>query len=97
MQPLLDNMRHILVQAQTERATRRSFELDPVEQQSVCGWELFERRAMLAAVNGERASRGLAPVAERDIVDAERSAVGHVDYTDKFALYCARLAVGLEP
>jgi len=54
-------------------------------------WVIDERKTMLDAVNSERFRRGLPAVI--DIGKAERSAMGHVDYTQKFALYCAEMAV----
>lgn len=57
-------------------------------------WQVRERRAMLAAVNVNRADFGLPPVDEATVAKVERQAAGHVDYGEKCALYCAELAVG---
>lgn len=59
-----------------------------------CAWVAVERRAMLAAVNVNRAEFGLPPVDEATVARLERQACGHCDYTAKYALYCAELAVG---
>lgn len=45
------------------------------------------------AVNSERRERGLAAVDRGAIERIERMALGHSDYSQKFALYCAELAV----
>lgn len=45
-------------------------------------------------VNGLRERAGLPPVDLAEFQAAERRAVGHVDYADKFSLYCAWLACG---
>jgi hypothetical protein len=55
-------------------------------------WIERVQRAMLAAVNGVRAGRGVDLVALADIARVERSAIGHSDYSHKFALHCAELA-----
>jgi len=52
-------------------------------------------RVMLAEVNYFREVRGLALVAMADLERVERQAVGHSDYTTKFALYASELAEGL--
>ena len=59
-------------------------------------WGKFERSVMLDAVNVERAKRSLDPVTEAQLEKVEQQAVGHVDYSSKFALYCAWLALGQE-
>ncbi len=61
---------------------------------TVPGWVLFERDAMRAAVDAERAARGLPPVEPDRIIRVERLACGHVDYMEKYALYCAEMALG---
>lgn len=57
--------------------------------------EIFEHEAMWRAVNDERARLGRVPVAIADVVRVERLALGHSDYSHKFALYGAELAWGL--
>lgn len=57
-----------------------------------CEWTAYERTRMHEKVNEIRAERGLPPVPVEDILRVERQAVGHSDYSLKFALYCAELA-----
>jgi hypothetical protein len=54
-------------------------------------WILFEREAMTDAVNLERSRLGKSPVSIHDVEMKEQNAVGHSDYTEKFALGCAEL------
>lgn len=58
------------------------------------GWVIYEREQMYFAVNQERSTRGLPPVTMKDIERVEQTATGHVDYAEKFALYCAELVLG---
>ena len=60
-------------------------------------WVEHEQRAMLDAVNEERSARGLDLLALADIVRIESMALGHTDYSIKFALYCAEAAEGRRP
>jgi hypothetical protein len=54
-------------------------------------WILYERQVMFKAVNWERACQNLKPITVEQLRRAENCAVGHCDYTRKFALYCAEL------
>jgi len=54
----------------------------------------FERQVMVDAVEAERALRGLAAADPRRLRGAESAAVGHIDYMEKFARYCAEIALG---
>lgn len=57
-------------------------------------WALHERRTMLAWVNQYRADHGLPDeITEAEVTRVERQAAGHIDYAEKFALYCADLAM----
>lgn len=58
------------------------------------GWVVFERNVLLDHVNRARAESGLPPVDAQAIARAEQSAIGHVDYTTKLALYCVDVAIG---
>lgn len=60
------------------------------------GWVIYEAEQMLALVNELRAEEGLAPAALEQVLRIERSAAGHSDYPDKYALRCAFLALGEE-
>lgn len=48
---------------------------------------------MHQAVNKARADRGLPSVSLAEVARVEQQAFGHSDYTKKFALYCAELAL----
>lgn len=56
-------------------------------------WLAHEQNAMLWAVNKERGLLGKPPVGLRAIQRVEQQAIGHVDYSSKFALYCAELVL----
>jgi hypothetical protein len=56
-------------------------------------WVLYERTRMLEAVNAVRLARGKPFVTEEDVLRVENQAFGHVDYSRKFSLYCAKLAL----
>lgn len=60
-------------------------------------WAKFERQTMMNLVNLMRAERGLPKVSLQEIERVERTAAGHVDYSSKFALYCAEIAIGETP
>lgn len=58
-------------------------------------WIEHEFTTMLNAVNTERVRRRLSPTTRTELKLREQQALGHVDYSSKFALYCAELALGL--
>lgn len=58
-------------------------------------WVGYERQEMRNGVNRWRSRHGLPLVAMAGVEQVERQAVGHVDYTQKLALYCAELACGI--
>ncbi|TYK45095.1 hypothetical protein [Actinomadura decatromicini] len=58
-----------------------------------CEWVRYERNVMLDAVNAERAELGKPPALINEVESMDRMAAGHVDYTDKFSLYCTELVV----
>jgi hypothetical protein len=53
----------------------------------------YEIVQLMYAVNSFRESRRRKPVSLSEIVDAERQASGHVDYADRLAWSCAKLAL----
>jgi hypothetical protein len=57
-----------------------------------CEWVAYERTRMHETVNEIRTERGLPPLPVEDIIRVEWMAVGHSDYSSKFAFYCAELA-----
>ena len=56
-------------------------------------WATYERNRMHQKVKDLRADLGLPAIPLEDILRAERQAVGHSDYSLKFAFYCAELTV----
>lgn len=54
-------------------------------------WIVYERRMMFQAVNRMRRERGKAALPASEVERVEKNAVGHSDYTEKFARYCAEL------
>ncbi|WP_329212301.1 hypothetical protein [Streptomyces sp. NBC_01708] len=56
-----------------------------------CEWAAFERATMHKAVNAARSENGLSPAPIEAIINAELQAVGHSDYSRKFAYFCAEL------
>ena len=91
-----DHFLTILRNAASQRAKRNKWVFDPFEGMNVLEWVIYERKLMLDEVNRFRESKGLDPVGENDILRVEQLAVGHVDYAEKFSLYCAELSDGVE-
>lgn len=58
-------------------------------------WATHERRVMHQAVNQGRLERGLPAIELAMVERADRMAAGHVDYSSKFSLYCAEIALDL--
>ncbi|MFK0182094.1 hypothetical protein ACIQVR_39790 [Streptomyces xanthochromogenes] len=85
-----DVLRATLTAAQEERPQRPDLVDGPDGPE--CEWTAYERTRMHETVNAIRTERGLPPVPIGDIVRVERLAVGHSDYSSKFAFYCAELA-----
>lgn len=85
-----DCLRATLAAAQTERDQRPDLVDGPDGPE--CQWAAYERTRMHETVNAIRAERGLPAVPVEDIIRVERQAVGHSDYSLKFAFYCAELA-----
>jgi hypothetical protein len=84
---LAEHFHNILAEAQTSRPKLSRWVDGELE------WVLYERQVMFDAVNELRHTRMLSPIKMCRLMDAERSATGHSDYTHKFALYCAELVL----
>lgn len=82
---LRDQFRETLATAQAERHLRE----DVIDGE--VGWVLYELHAMHQAVTQARAELGKQPLPISAVEAAEQQAVGHSDYSSKFALYCAEL------
>lgn len=84
---LRDRFLAALTSAQEQRPWRQEMEGDEL------GWIVYERTTMHQLVNQVRAESDLPPVDLGRVTRAENLAAGHVDYSQKFALYCAELAL----
>jgi hypothetical protein len=62
-----------------------------------CAWIDAEIDVMHRAVNRRRSERGLPDLDRATVVRVEQWACGHSDYSSKFALYCAELALDCGP
>ncbi len=97
-QLMIQKMKTVLVDAQEERGQKKNFQPDPIADIKVQPeWILFERQALLQAVNAQRKIRGFPDITEAELYRVECFASGHCDYTAKFALYSAELALGETP
>lgn len=56
-------------------------------------WVIYEREVMLQAINAVRLQQKRPQITVEEVHRVEESAVGHSDYSQKFALYCAELAL----
>ena len=81
-----DDFFNLLEKTAAERPKRPFFVGGEVE------WVTHEREVMQAAVNAERRKANLPPLPMDMIRRVEETAMGHSDYTRKFALYCFQLA-----
>jgi hypothetical protein len=83
-----DNFKAALIDAQRSRdympMTFHNNDVDPY-------WNTYEMLVMLSLVNKMRESLDKQFITWQDIYRCERMASGHIDYTSKFALYCAEL------
>lgn len=59
--------------------------------------ELRFAQTMHSSVNAERIRMGKSEVELDLIVRVERTALGHIDYVEKFALYCVELVLDTSP
>lgn len=81
----VNSLHHALTTAQKERRSRDTLvNGEPA-------WVTHERNTMHGEVNRLRALHGLPPVPLDAVRAAEDQAVGHSDYTHKYALRCADL------
>lgn len=84
---LRDQFLQVLSEAQELRPQKMRHIGDELE------WVIYEREVMLRAVNAVRLQRDCSAVIVEEVRRVERCASGHVDYSQKFALYCAELAL----
>lgn len=88
-------LRLTLVKAQEQRGMRPG--LVTVDGLPECEWAVFERSAMHAEVNRLRALEDLPPLPLEAVSRVELLAVGHSDYTAKYAFGCAELILQGDP
>lgn len=91
LKAVTDVLRRTLAREQEQRGLRPNLVDGPDGPE--CAWAAYERKRMHEKVNDLRADLGLPAVPLEDILRVERQAVGHSDYSLKFAFYCAELAV----
>jgi hypothetical protein len=93
-----DALREVLLAASKERGKRPELTASPAGG-TECAWTAYERSAMLAEVNSQivhlrRAVLHREMATPEAIARAEREAEGHIDYVDKWSLYCAEIVAG---
>jgi hypothetical protein len=64
---------------------------NPSKPENIPAWCEYEREVMLGAINKLRDKKGLPLIGLLDVSRVESMAMGHSDYSSKFALYCAEL------
>ncbi len=88
LRKLMDDFLCVLSDAQRHRPEKSKQVGDELE------WVIYERKVMFRVINAVRLQRERPQVTIEEVRRVERCAVGHVDYSQKFALYCAELALG---
>jgi hypothetical protein len=88
--PLIDHFQGVLIEAQKHRDERQDLVHGEL------GWVVFERETMFAAVNKKRVEFNLPTITLEHLKRVEAQAVGHTDFTHKFALYCAEISIWVE-
>lgn len=87
----LINLRNYFAKVLTTAAKERNDRNDFVGNE--IGWAVYERDCMFDAVTRERAKLGKGSVPYDEVRRAEYGAVGHIDYVQKYSLYCAFLVL----
>jgi hypothetical protein len=81
-----DILLDVLIKEQERRADN-----DEILENYEIAWQRDERDTMYQAVNLLREKLGKRALELHDIMQVESTASGHIDYSSKFALYCAEL------
>ncbi|WP_435108108.1 hypothetical protein [Nocardiopsis synnemataformans] len=89
-----ERLRALLTHAHPRRAHRT--DLHQRGEEAHPRWVFDERDMLTAAVNTERARRGLAEITAERVREVESTALGHIDYANKFTLRLAEVACGLD-
>ena len=87
---LTDHFEEVLIEASAERQSRPDMVEDEGTREP--GWVVHERAVMRQEVDSVRAARAMPPISDAAMQRAEALALGHSDYTRKFALGCADLS-----
>jgi hypothetical protein len=94
LEAAIDQLRHVLRAAMLHRDRLEwQTEVTAPDGGRELAWIVYERRAMHNETNRIRSEAGLPYLPIEDIERAESLASGHIDYFQKFTLYCAELAV----
>ena len=93
-QQIIRQFEEALALWQKERPRRDKFVRWGTE--TVLEWHKYEMESLLVEVNSHRAVLGFGSITMPALLDTERMAVGHIDYTHKLALYAAELAQGVK-
>jgi uncharacterized protein YkuJ len=88
---VMERLQAVFEQAAKDRDKRPDFVTK--DGRTEPAWVAYEREMMHEAVTKERAKLGKGPIALKKIERVERMALGHVDYSAKFSLYCAELVL----
>ncbi len=95
LRDLAAQLRGALASAQEERSQRDDFVT--INGETELGWVFHERAVMHREVNWVRVDAGLPEVPIEAVKQVEQHACGHVDYTAKYAFYCAEIALDASP
>ena len=82
-------LKNDFAEASTQENRRKRDKLNPVTGEF--DWVTYERNMMYLSTNTYRKQRKLPPISLEQIKIAENSAKGHIDYYNKFPLYCTEL------
>lgn len=94
MLKLRDDLLATLTEAMKARPKLDDWESSPYGSEPM--WAIHERQAMVDAVDRHQRKTKRPGVLAAEVYAVEQSAMGHVDYAEKFALRVAFLAYGLD-
>jgi hypothetical protein len=90
-----DRLVAVLVEAGKKRSLRQNIVNTPHGPE--LGWAQYEREVMFEETNRLRAEQGHVLGDFARIERFDRLAAGHVDWAEKFSLYCAEYAMQVQP
>jgi len=91
-----ERLQSVLQKASHDRDERPEIVEAPIGRGREPAWAAHEREVMHEAVTKERAKLGKGPIPLDEVMKVEQLAVGHTDYGEKFALYCAELVLTVD-